>query len=91
MHGQLTVASGAGIDHLLADLIRDQGNLHLVIDVDDVTVVDSHGLAVLHEARRLALQCGATLTVRNPPESIRKALEASSADRSRAESAGHSG
>lgn len=75
MRGQLTVASGAGINHVLADLIRDQGNLHLVIDVGGVTLVDSHGLAVLHEAKRLALQCGANLTVRNPPESIRKALE----------------
>jgi anti-anti-sigma regulatory factor len=66
---------------LLADLIRGQGNLHLVIDVDEVTEVDSHGLAVLHEAKRLAFQCGATLTVRNSPESIRKGLEACSADR----------
>ena len=91
MHGQLTVASRTGIEHLLADLIRDQGNLHLVIDVEEVTVVDSHGLAVLHEARRLALQCGATLTIRNPPDSIRKDLEARSADRGGAESGGRSG
>lgn len=76
MQGQLTVASSSGIDYLLADLIRDQGNRHLVIDVDEVTEVDGHGLEVLLQAKRLALHCGATLTVRNPPEAIRKVLEA---------------
>ena len=81
--GELTAVTGAGIDHLLADLIRDQGNLHLVIDVDEVTDVDGHGLEVLRQAKRLALQCGATLAVRNPPESVGKALEAGSADRRR--------
>lgn len=77
MHGQLTAESGAGIGHVLRDLICDQGNLHLVIDVDEVTDVDAHGLAALVEADRLARQCGAALTVRHPPEPIRKALDAS--------------
>lgn len=81
MGGQFTAATGASMNHLLADLIRDQGNLHLVIDVDNVTEVDSDGLEVLLQAKRLALDCGATLTVRNPPEPIREALEAWSADR----------
>lgn len=75
MRGQLTADSGHGLNHLLADLIRDQGNLNLVIDVDGVTEVDSHGLEVLRQAQRLALNCGATLTVRNPPASIRSCLE----------------
>jgi anti-anti-sigma regulatory factor len=78
MSGQLTAASGAGIDYLLADLLRDQGNLHVVIELAAVTEVDSRGLALLRDAERLAIRCGATLTVRNPPESIRWALEARS-------------
>lgn len=76
MQGQLTAASSAEINHLLADLIRDQGNRHLVIDVDELTEVDGHGLEVLLEAKRLALHCGATLTVRNPSEAVRQVLEA---------------
>jgi anti-anti-sigma factor len=76
MQGQLTAATGLGISHVLADLIRDQGNRHLIIDVDDVTEVDCHGLEVLLQAKRLAVHCGATLTVRHPPEAIRKVLEA---------------
>lgn len=76
MHGQLTAESGAGIGHVLRDLICDQGNLHLVIDVDEVTDVDTYGLAALIEAGRLARHCGAALTVRHPPEPIRKALDA---------------
>jgi anti-anti-sigma factor len=81
MHGELTAKSGAGIGHLLRDLICDQGNLHVVIDVDEVTVVDTHGLAALIEAGRLARQCGSALTVRHPPEPIRKALDASGSHR----------
>lgn len=77
MHGQLTADGGAGIGHLLRDLICDQGNLHLVIDVNEVTDVDTHGLAALVEADRLARQRGAALTVRHPPEPVRKALDAS--------------
>jgi len=76
MQGQLTAASGPRLNHVLADLIRDQGNRHLILDVDEVTEVDSDGLEVLLQARRLAVHCGATLTVRNPPEAIRKVLEA---------------
>jgi anti-anti-sigma factor len=79
--GQLTVATGAGIKHLLADLIRDQGNLHLVIDVNEVTETDGQGLELLLEAKRLALNCGAILTIRDAPESIRQAFEACSAER----------
>jgi anti-anti-sigma factor len=82
MHGELTATSAAGINHLLADLIRDQGNLHLVIDADEVTAVDGQGLEVLLQAKVLALRCGAALTVRNAPESVRKALEAREAERS---------
>ena len=77
MHGQLTAESCAGIGHLLRDLICDQGNLHLVIDIDGLTDVDTHGLAALNEAGRLARQCGAALTVRHAPEPIRKALDTS--------------
>jgi anti-anti-sigma factor len=76
MQGQLTAASGPRINHVLADLIRDQGNRHLIIEVDEVTEVDNDGLEVLLQAKRLAVHCGATLTVRHLPEAIRKVLEA---------------
>lgn len=76
MRGQLTAASGPHISHVLADLIRDQGNRHVIIDVDEVTEVDNDGLEVLLQAKRLAVHCGATLMVRSPPEAIRKVLEA---------------
>jgi anti-anti-sigma factor len=81
MHGEVTATSATGMNHLLADLIVDQGNLHVVIDADEVTEVDGHGLEVLLQAKVLALRCGAALTVRNPPESVRKALEACEAER----------
>ena len=80
VHGQLTADSAAGINHVLRDLISDQGNLNLVIDVQEVTDVDSNGLSVLLEASSLARQCGATLAVPNPPAPIREAMDALWAD-----------
>lgn len=75
VHGYLAGESGGGLEHILQDLICDQGNLHVVVDIKRLTHADPSGLSVLIDACRRARRCGATLTVRNPSEAMRRLLD----------------
>lgn len=75
VQGHLAGESGGGLEHILQDLICDQGNLHVVIDIKRLTHADPTGVSVLIDACRLASRCGATLTVRNPSEAMRRLLD----------------
>lgn len=61
-----------GLEHVLRDVICEQGNLHVVVDVKGVTGADTNGASVLMEACRVARRCGATLSIRNAPEAVRR-------------------
>jgi anti-anti-sigma factor len=75
VHGQLEAAAAAGLDHVLRDLICDQGNRHVAVDLAGVADNDTNGVAALIDARRLAGGHGVTLLLLNTPSAIERALE----------------
>lgn len=75
VHGYLSADSDGGVEHVLRDLICEQGNLHVVIDLKGLSGADTKGAAVLMEACRVARRCGATLSIRNASEAVRRVLD----------------
>ena len=72
--GRLDGVAAADLDHILRDLICDQGNLHVAIDVGGLGDVDADGVAALVDARQLAGEHGATLVLLRTPPAIERAL-----------------
>lgn len=70
--GELDCATGPTLEDRLEDLIENQGNRTLVIDLTDMTFVDSSGLSVLVGAYRRLRQRGGDLSLRHPSASTRK-------------------
>lgn len=75
VHEELDGSGAAHLDRILADLIDGQGNLAVVVDLGDVSVVESDGLAVLVAAAERAEGRGGALRLVNPPERVHQALE----------------
>lgn len=75
VHGYLSSDSDGGVEHVLRDLICEQGNLHVVVDVEGLTGADTKAASVLMDACRVARRCGATLSVRNASEAVRRVLD----------------
>lgn len=75
VHGYLSGDSDGGVEHVLRDLIYEQGNLHVVVDLKGLTGADTKGASILMDACRVARRCGATLSVRNASEAVRRVLD----------------
>lgn len=76
VHGCLNGDNRGDVEHVLYDLICEQGNLHVAVDVENLTHADRNGVSLLIDARRLARRCGAALTVRNASQTLQRALDA---------------
>jgi anti-anti-sigma factor len=68
--GELDLARRAEIVMSVTGLVAD-GVTNLVIDLSEVSFMDSSGLSALLEARRL----GADLSLRNPSDRVRRLLD----------------
>lgn len=75
IHGELDASTVQGLDHVLRDLICDQGNLHVAVDVGAVSDADTTGVAALVDACRLAREHHATLAVVNMAPAIEQAFD----------------
>lgn len=75
VHGKLEATAAEGLDHVLRDLICDQGNLHVAVDLGAVSDADTKGVTALIDARRRAVEHGATLVLLNTPPAIWRALD----------------
>lgn len=64
VRGRLDVANATRLGAVLGDLIESQGNLHVLVDLDQATSVDPAGLGVFGAAARVAARRGGLLTVR---------------------------
>lgn len=73
--GELDCATAAVLDERLQDLLADQGNLRIVIDLADMTFVDSSGLSVLVATYQGLRARGGELSLRRPRPSTRKVFE----------------
>lgn len=75
VHGKIDADAAAGLDHVVRDLICDQGNLHVAVDLRGVSDTDTNGVIALIDARRLAGEYGVTLVFLNTPPAIEQALD----------------
>lgn len=73
--GELDCATAPILDERLADLLSDQGNLTIVLDLAEMTFVDSSGLSAFVTAYRHLQERGGALSLRRPNSSTRKVLE----------------
>lgn len=73
--GELDCATASVLEERLDDLLSDQGNLSVVIDLSDMTFVDSTGLSVFVTAYRHLRERGGTLLLRRPTTATRRIFE----------------
>lgn len=79
----MTVAIGGEVDRadvtmlrgVLLDLVDGQGNLSVVLDLSELTFIDSAGLALLLEMHGRAVERGGTIAVRNVRPSTARTFE----------------
>ncbi|HVE45363.1 MAG TPA: STAS domain-containing protein [Acidimicrobiales bacterium] len=79
--GELDCSTAAVLEERLADLLSDQGNLTVVLDLADMTFVDSSGLSVFLTAYRHLRGRGGTLCLRHPSASTMKVFAITGLDR----------
>jgi len=75
VHGELDLTRAGHLGTILADLIDGQGNLSIVVDLQDATATDADSLWVFTEAAERARRRGATIRLNEPPTPLYKELE----------------
>ena len=75
VHGELDLTRASHLGNILADLIDGQGNLSIVVDLQDATATDADSLWVFTEAAERARRRGGTMRLNEPPTPLYQALE----------------
>lgn len=75
VHGELDLTRAGHLGNILADLIDGQGNLSIVVDLQDATATDADSLSVFTEAAERARRRGTTMRLNEPPVPLYEALE----------------
>ena len=73
--GELDLATAPALRAQIGVFFEEHPGQQLVLDLSDVTFVDSTVLGVLVRAVRIAEQAGSSLAVRNPAAAIRRVFE----------------
>jgi len=79
VRGELDAATAPSVSDTVSALTRD-GLAGVVIDLDDVSFVDSRGLSALLESHREATHRNMTLTVMNPQPAVQRLLRLTGVD-----------
>lgn len=79
--GELDCSTAAILEERLDDLLSAQGNLTIVLDLAEMTFVDSSGLSVFVTAFRHLRERGGTLCLRRPTASTMKVFAITGLDR----------
>ena len=77
--GELDVTGSAELDDVVRELL-DQGAVRLILDLSNVTFIDSTGLGVLVSCRNRCRDRQGDVVLRNPSESTRKVLAITALD-----------
>ena len=75
LEGELDMASATAVVEAVTEAL-DQGAQAIVLDLRDLTFMDSSGLRVFFDLRARAEQAGATLTASGARGMVRRALDA---------------
>ena len=78
--GRLDLLSAANVRKRLGEAVAE-GRRHLVVDLGEVTFIDSSGLGALIGALKSARQAGGDLRIARPGEQARVVLELTTLDR----------
>lgn len=73
--GELDCVTAPILEERLQDLLADQGNLRVVLDLEEMTFVDSSGLSVLVAAYQGLRARGGQLSLRRPGPSTQRVFE----------------
>ncbi|WP_328475741.1 STAS domain-containing protein [Actinoplanes sp. NBC_00393] len=73
--GELDLAESDEIRDSLAAAAANTSCRYLLVDVSDVTLIDSYAMGALVSARNSAASVGVTLTLVDPSPPVRKAIE----------------
>ena len=76
LSGELDVSSSRG----LAEQLQGPPGSLVVVDLAELTFMDSSGLGAIHSARRLAHKNGGTLVVARPQPAVHRVLELTGLD-----------
>jgi len=79
-NGEIDIATAGPLREELLALVEAEHPDHLVVDLRDVTFMDSSGLAVLIRVHKQQLQHGGDVTVINPTPSVRRILRITGLD-----------
>lgn len=72
--GELDCATAPELERRIGDLVEDQGNLKVVLDLKDMSFVDSSGLSVFASAHKRLTQREGELILAHPSPSTAKVL-----------------
>jgi len=79
-NGRLNMASAPGLrDELHAQV--ESGNVHLVVDLSAVDLIDSAGLSALISGLKAARRAGGSLYIAQPSKQVRAILKLTSLNR----------
>jgi anti-sigma B factor antagonist len=70
--GDVDLASAAHLGEALGAALQQSS--HLIVDVADMTFIDSSGLSALVQAHRRATDEGGTVTLRHPSTTLKRLL-----------------
>ena len=75
LDGELDLDCADQVRDSLAEAARQPGVRHLRVDVSGLTFIDSYALGALVSARNSAAAAGVTLTLVDPSQPVRKAIQ----------------
>jgi anti-sigma B factor antagonist len=79
--GELDLATSGLLREAVELCCERDGLRHVIIDVSDVTFVDSTGLRALWHARERTQSCGCELVLRSPSEAVMHLLKVTKLER----------
>jgi anti-sigma B factor antagonist len=79
IHGEVDLSTADGLRGAASRAISS-GASTLVLDLSDVTFMDSHGLKALLDAHATVRDAGATLVLERPQSAVRRLLDIMSLD-----------
>ncbi|HEX9855631.1 MAG TPA: STAS domain-containing protein [Acidimicrobiia bacterium] len=75
VEGEIDLAAVDGFEGAIDALTAEAGDRDALLDMADVTFLDSSGLRVLMKAHQRWTDAGSTLTIRNPSSAVSRILE----------------
>jgi anti-anti-sigma factor len=71
LHGELDVAAAPQLEKLL-DQVRQEGHLQVMVDLSELSFVDSAGVSVLIKAKKEAEEDGSQFLLRRPTAQVHR-------------------